>query len=69
MIGAPDAFDRHSDDIRITFKPLRAIGETVSLTNSNKDYLGVLRGTGADVQRLGMEMDRISSELAWTIGV
>ena len=69
VIGAPNAFDRHSDDIRITFKPLRAIGETVSLTHSNKDYLGVLRGTGADVQRLGLEMDRISSELAWTIGV
>lgn len=69
LTDAPDAFDHHSDDIRITFKPLRAIGEAVNLTNSNKDYLGVLRGTGADVQRLGMEMDRISSGLAWTIGV
>ncbi len=69
LAGAPDAFDHHSDDIRITFKPLRAIGESVNLTHSNKDYLGVLRGTGADVQRLGLEMDRISSELAWTIGV
>jgi biotin carboxylase len=69
VTSAPDAFDRHSNDIRITFKPLRAIGDTVSLTHSNKDYLGVLRGTGADVQHLGMEMDRISSGLAWTIGV
>lgn len=68
VTGAPDAFDRRSDDIRITFKPLRAIGETVSLTHSNKDYLGVLRGTGGDVQRLSMEMDRIGSGLAWTIG-
>lgn len=64
---APDAFDRRSEDVQITFKPLRAIGETVSLTHSNKDYLGVLRGTGADVQRLGLEMDRLSSGLAWTI--
>ena len=66
LSGAPEAFDRHADDIRITFKPLRAIGETVSLTHSNKDYLGVLRGTGADGRRLDMEMDRISSGLAWT---
>lgn len=67
LTGAPDAFDRRSEDVQITFKPLRAIGETVSLTHSNKDYLGVLRGTGADVQRLGLEMDRLSSGLAWTI--
>ncbi|HQT32029.1 MAG TPA: siderophore biosynthesis protein [Thiobacillus sp.] len=68
LTGAPEAFDRRADDIRITFKPLRALGETVNLTHSNKDYLGVLRGTGTDVQRLGLEMDRISSGLAWTIG-
>lgn len=67
LTGAPDAFDRRSEDVQITFKPLRAIGETVNLTHSNKDYLGVLRGTGADVQRLGLEMDRLSSGLAWTI--
>ena len=68
LTGAPDAFDRRSEDGQINFKPLRAVGETVSLTHSNKDYLGVLRGTGGDVQRLGREMDRIGSGLAWTIG-
>lgn len=69
LTGVPEAFDRRADDIRITFKPLRAIGETVNLTHSNKDYLGVLRGTGTDMRRLGLEMDRIGSELVWTIGV
>lgn len=67
VTSAPDAFDRRSEDVQITFKPLRAVGETVNLTHSNKDYLGVLRGTGADVQQLGREMDRLSSALAWTI--
>lgn len=68
VTAAPDAFDRRLEDGQITFKPLRAIGEMVSLTHSNKDYLGVLRGTGVDPHRLGREMDRISSGLAWTIG-
>ena len=67
LAGAPNAFDHRSEDMRISFKPLRAIGDAVKLTHSNKDYLGVLRGTGADLQRLGTEMDRISGELAWTI--
>jgi len=65
---APEAFVRHADDIQITFKPLRAIDDTVNLTHSNKDYLGVLRGTGSDAHRLELAMDSISSELAWKIG-
>ena len=68
LTRAPEAFVRHADDIRITFKPLRTIGDRVTLTHSNKDYLGVLRGSGSDADRLGREMDRISSSLAWTIG-
>ncbi|KVW93317.1 ATP-grasp domain-containing protein [Thiobacillus denitrificans] len=68
LTHAPEAFVRHADDIQITFKPLRTIGDTVTLTHSNKDYLGVLRGAGSDADRLGREMDRISSGLAWTIG-
>ena len=69
LTHAPEAFVQHADDIQITFKPLRAIGDTVNLTHSNKDYLGVLRGAGSDAQRLGLEMDRISNGLAWEIGV
>ena len=68
LTHAPEAFVRHADDIQITFKPLCAIGDTVNLAHSNKDYLGVLSGAGLDAQRLGREMDRISSGLAWEIG-
>ena len=67
LSDTPEAFVNHADDLLVTYKPLRAAGDTISLTNSNKDYLGVLRGTGADAQRLGLEMDRISSSLAWRI--
>ena len=67
LTHSPQAFVRHADDTWITFKPLRATGDTVNLTHSNKDYLGVLRGTGPDAHRLGLAMDRISSELAWRI--
>lgn len=64
---APQGFERRSDDIRITFTPLRQAGETVSVTHSNKDYLGVLRGTATDAALLEREMDRIGSELAWCV--
>ena len=68
LTHAPAAFVQHEDDIHITYKPLRMIGDTVNLPHSNKDYLGVLRGTGPDAQRLAMEMSRISNGLAWEMG-
>ncbi|OGB26589.1 MAG: siderophore biosynthesis protein [Burkholderiales bacterium RIFCSPLOWO2_02_FULL_57_36] len=67
LSDTPEAFVKHANDLLVTYKPLRAAGEIISLTNSNKDYLGVLRGTGADGQRLALEMDRISRSLTWGI--
>lgn len=67
LSDTPEAFVKHADDLLVAYKPLRAAGEIISLTNSNKDYLGVLRGTGADASRLSLEMDRISRSLAWGI--
>ena len=67
LLDAPQPFVQRSDGLLVSYKSLRAAGETISLTNSNKDYLGVLRGTGADAQRLALEMDRIGNRLAWEI--
>lgn len=67
LSDAPDAFVSRTDGLQLSYKPLRSTGEVINLTNSNKDYLGVLRGTGSDAQRLSAEMDRISASLAWGI--
>jgi biotin carboxylase len=67
IAAAPAAFVRASSDVHVTYTPLRAAGDSVILTNSNKDYVGVLRGTGADAQRLAQEMDGIGDGLAWSI--
>lgn len=67
LSDSPAAFVRHANDLQLSYKPLRAAGDSISLTNSNKDYLGVLRGTGADAQHLVMEMERVGKGLAWGI--
>ncbi|PTN12401.1 ATP-grasp domain-containing protein [Nitrosomonas aestuarii] len=67
LLYAPEPFFQQVEDIQITFKPLRAIGDMINLTNSNKDYLGVLRGTGLDAQYLCQEMSRIGEQLVWEI--
>lgn len=69
LTRAPAAFDRDADAIRVRYTPLRRVGETVSLPRSNKDYLGVLRGTGPDAARLDLEMARLCDELAWEVSI
>ncbi|CAN7462671.1 ATP-grasp domain-containing protein [Pseudoduganella sp. LjRoot289] len=66
--ASPAAFRAGDDDgVQWHYQPLRAPGDNIRLSNSNKDYLGVLRGTGSDPQRLAQAMDRVSASLAWEI--
>lgn len=64
---APDAFALTGDSLHLTYKPLRQIGDTIQLTNSNKDYVGVLRGAGACRDKLATAISKTSAELAWEI--
>ncbi|SFU83409.1 ATP-grasp domain-containing protein [Pseudoduganella namucuonensis] len=63
----PAAFADQGDGMQLHYQPLRAAGDSISLSNSNKDYLGVLRGIGPDARRLGLAMDRVSNTLNWEI--
>lgn len=67
VVSAPAPFVESGDAVRLSFQCLRATGESFTLTHSNKDYLGVLRGCGADAQVLATAMDRVSQQLSWEI--
>jgi len=62
-----EGFTLSEEALKLTFLPLRKVGDTIRLTNSNKDYLGVLRGFGACAQQLENAMDRASQSLNWEI--
>ncbi|HEU4843344.1 MAG TPA: siderophore biosynthesis protein, partial [Burkholderiaceae bacterium] len=64
---APAALDERSDALCLTYQPLRAVGDTIALTHSNKDYLGVLRGAGPDAGTLALAMDAAAQRLSWEI--
>lgn len=64
---APAAFDERGDASRLTYQPLRAVGDAIALTHSNKDYLGVLRGAGPDAGTLALAMDAAAQRLSWEI--
>lgn len=67
LIQAPSAFSHQDGDIRLSYKPLRRVGNAIQLTNSNKDYVGVLRGTGRSAERLGSVIESTSGGLSWEV--
>jgi biotin carboxylase len=64
---APEAFSLLEEELRLTYKPSRKLGETIQLTNSNKDYLGILKGTGASYDKLASAISKASTDLVWEI--
>jgi biotin carboxylase len=58
LTDAPPALDLLRDDVTVTYRPLRAIGEQRPLTNTNRDYIGVLRTIGPEQSTV----DKISSD-------
>lgn len=67
VVQVPVAFTERDDRMQISYQPLRAVSDTFALTHSNKDYLGVLRGCGADAAALAAAMDRAAQRLSWEI--
>ncbi len=64
---APEAFRRTEDGLTLTFIPTRAEGTTLRLSNSNRDYLGVLRGFGGTEESLARAFARVEEELRWEL--
>ncbi len=48
LTAAPSAAELTVDGVRLTYRPLREIGERHELYHTNRDYLGILRATGTD---------------------
>ena len=65
--SAPGASLHEDDGIRLSYQPLRQVGDAIQLTNSNKDYVGVLRGSGPDAGGLAAAVEKASSQFAWEI--
>ncbi|MEW5790976.1 MAG: ATP-grasp domain-containing protein [Pseudomonadota bacterium] len=67
VVKAPAPFFRSELETLLSYVPLRSAGETVSLSRSNKDYLGILRGVGRSAAAVEEAMHRASAELHWEL--
>ncbi|HEY3610237.1 MAG TPA: hypothetical protein VGL06_22250 [Pseudonocardiaceae bacterium] len=58
LVAAPPAGDDERDGVSLVYRPLREIGDDRPVTNTNRDYLGVLRSIGTDQATV----DRVAAE-------
>ncbi|MFE1774813.1 acetyl-CoA carboxylase biotin carboxylase subunit family protein [Streptomyces sp. NPDC059008] len=67
LTGAPAATDREVDGVRLSYRPLREVGSAHPLYATNRDYLGVLRVTGADRAAVDRLADGFLATERWEI--
>lgn len=67
LVAAPPAIDLHRNGVRLAYRPLRAVGEQHRRTNTNRDYLGVLRTIGPDQATVDQAAQEFLSAHRWDI--
>lgn len=61
LVEAPERVDLDGP-VRLSYRPLRAIGEHRELTGTNRDYLGVVRASGPDQRGVDLAVERFLAE-------
>ena len=67
LTAAPAAADLTVDGVRLTYRPLRAVGERHELYHTNRDYLGVLRATGTGRETVDRAVAGFLAAQRWEI--
>ncbi|MFD7613894.1 acetyl-CoA carboxylase biotin carboxylase subunit family protein [Streptomyces sp. NPDC059828] len=67
LVAAPAATDVHDGGVRLTYRPLREVGERHELHGTNRDFLGVVRATGPDRERVDRAVTAFLSARRWEI--
>lgn len=67
ILSAPEGFLYADGGTRVKFRPLRSPGDRMTVTRSNKDYLGVLDASAPDEATLDRVVAQAQAQLSWDI--
>lgn len=67
LTAAPGPADLTIGDVRLTYRPLRAIGERRPVHHTNRDFLGVARATGTDEDAVDRAVTGFLAAQRWEI--
>ncbi|MFS8201494.1 ATP-grasp domain-containing protein [Streptomyces sp. CWNU-52B] len=67
LVAAPTATELSVDGVRLTYRPLREIGERHEVYGTNRDFLGVVRATGTDQRAVDGAVAQFLAGQRWEI--
>ncbi|MGH3243992.1 MAG: ATP-grasp domain-containing protein [Spirillospora sp.] len=67
LTAAPGSLQVDDGPVRLSYRPQRAVGETVALTRTNRDYLGTIRAIGPAPDEVNAALKRFRAAHDWTI--
>lgn len=67
LTAAPAPAELTVDGVRLTYRPLRAVGERHELHHTNRDLLGVVRATGDDQESVDRAVTAFVAAHRWEI--
>ncbi|MEU8306563.1 ATP-grasp domain-containing protein [Actinomadura sp. NPDC048955] len=67
LVAAPGPLQMDDGPVRLAYRPQRAVGDTVSLTRTNRDYLGTVRAIGPGQDEVNAALARFRATHDWTI--
>ena len=68
-VPPPGARPTGTPDVRLSFQPLRAAGDDIVVTHTNRDYLGVISAIGTDATAVEVAVAAARAAESWPIAV
>ncbi|NUK13701.1 siderophore biosynthesis protein, partial [Streptomyces lunaelactis] len=67
LAAAPAPADLTVGDVKLTYRPVRGIGERHELYHTNRDFLGIIRATGTDQESVDRAVADFLDGQRWEI--
>lgn len=67
LAQSPESFDTQQGETEISYKALKKSGQHLTVSNSNKDYLGMLTVIGETASSIKKAANQVAKQLAWEI--
>ncbi|TDC63220.1 ATP-grasp domain-containing protein [Actinomadura sp. GC306] len=67
LTAAPGPLQMEDGPVRLAYRPQREVGDTVTVTRTNRDYLGTVRAIGPDADGVNAALARFRAAHDWTI--
>ncbi|POM24823.1 argininosuccinate lyase [Actinomadura rubteroloni] len=67
LTAAPGVEDVADGAVHVSYRPQRAVGETIEIARTNRDFLGTIRAIGPDPATVDAAIARFRAARTWTV--